>query len=154
MESRHLTIRTITNQYYDIEIPENQTIQDLKVRIHDITGLKQYDQLIFNNGIPIFSENMQISNLESDIINLMTKLKGGADIIVKTINGKVMKIEVDLEKDTLLNLKKKICEHDKFKPEYQKLIFQGQTLMDDKKLLKSYGIVPGITVNVIYQMIG
>lgn len=73
-------------------------------------------------------------------------------IFVKTLTGKTITLEVE-EKDTIYQVKEKICEKESIPPDQQKLSFD-YSILDDDRTLKSYKIKKESTVFLILRMRG
>jgi hypothetical protein len=61
-------------------------------------------------------------------------------IFVKTITGKSITIETDLEKDTLDSLKKRVYIKWGIPLKSHRYVFLGKNMMDENKTLKEYGV--------------
>ncbi len=61
-------------------------------------------------------------------------------IFVKTITGKSITIQADLEKDTLESLKKRVYLKHGIPLQSHRYLFLGKNMMDENKTLKEYGV--------------
>ena len=121
-----------------VEVPHRNRIEKLKSQIFLKSGIPISKQrLIFKtkelenyNSIAFYNIQPE-SNL---LLNL--KLGGGVLVVVKSLEGSSIEIEVD-EEDTIETLKQKIFEKQGISVESQRLIYERKKL-DDHKTLSDY----------------
>lgn len=76
-------------------------------------------------------------------------LYGSIKVYVKTLTSKTIEIITSPEK-TVLDLKRKVNEHQGVPADQQRLIFGGQ-LLEDHRTLSGYGVLHESTIYLIFQ---
>lgn len=75
-----------------------------------------------------------------------------AQIFIKLLNGKTMTVPgVNLETDTVLNLKEKIEEREGVNIDQQRLVYAGKQLEDDK-VLSFYSMPDEATIHLVLRL--
>lgn len=76
-----------------------------------------------------------------------------AQVFVKNLSGKTLTIDVDLERYTVLDVKRVIEDREKIEPEAQRLIYCGKVL-EDASLLKEYKVGNHATLHLVVRLNG
>jgi ubiquitin C len=121
-----------------VEVPRNSNIQMIKSQIYKKQGIPICKQRLIYNTKELENDNtLSFYNIQPES-NLMLNLKlgGGVHIIVKTLEGTSVEIDID-EEDTIETLKYKIYEKEGISVENQRLIYERKKL-DDHKTLSDY----------------
>eukprot|EP00425_Heterocapsa_triquetra_P047038 CAMPEP_0195074464 /NCGR_PEP_ID=MMETSP0448-20130528/17561_1 /TAXON_ID=66468 /ORGANISM="Heterocapsa triquestra, Strain CCMP 448" /LENGTH=835 /DNA_ID=CAMNT_0040106721 /DNA_START=33 /DNA_END=2540 /DNA_ORIENTATION=+ len=135
-----ITVKTCTGKTSTIDVEASDTIECVKTKIQDTEGVEPDRQRLVFAGRQL-EDRCTIADysIQTDSV-LQVLLRRDRHccekIIVKTLTGKTMEIDVN-EADTIADLKDKIQAKDGIAPDQQRLIYAGQQL-DDTKLLSEY----------------
>ncbi|KAK2941892.1 putative Ubiquitin-60S ribosomal protein L40 [Blattamonas nauphoetae] len=77
----------------------------------------------------------------------------GSEVFVKTLTGKTVSFDVDLQTDTVEDLKRQIYGKEGIPPDQQRIIFAGRQLADHE-VLSSAGIESESTVHLVLKLRG
>lgn len=72
-------------------------------------------------------------------------------IFFRDLEGKTKTLDLDLKEDTVWDVKERVCEKTELPPEFQRLIFNGKQLENDKTL-SDYKIEAGSTLVILLQL--
>eukprot|EP00800_Vazella_pourtalesii_P006710 TRINITY_DN18799_c0_g1_i1.p1 TRINITY_DN18799_c0_g1~~TRINITY_DN18799_c0_g1_i1.p1 ORF type:complete len:167 (-),score=17.35 TRINITY_DN18799_c0_g1_i1:28-528(-) len=103
--------------------------------------------MLVKNGEVIKEMNSHAIEGPGDIW-LVPRVRAGVQLHIRLFSGVILSVEVDLDEDTIFNLKEKISEKNGIETSDQILIFKERSLNDDELKLSSAGIQKGDMLNL------
>mmetsp|Transcript_15403 Transcript_15403/g.15988 ORF Transcript_15403/g.15988 Transcript_15403/m.15988 type:complete len:154 (+) Transcript_15403:36-497(+) len=149
-------VKTPSGETLSLKSSVGDTVYSFKKQIQETLNIPCEDQRLIFGKWPLDNDSQTLAFYEvyaKATLLLLLRIKGGMQILIKTLTGSTIPISVE-ENDTILVLKEKIEKtSENLPPRLQNLIFEGKPLEDSKKMI-DYQMKEKSIVNLVVRFRG
>lgn len=145
-------VKSLNGSIITVDYSPDMTVEQLKNVVHTKENIPVDQQRLLFSGKQL-EDGQTLSNyniVADSTIHLVLRLRGGSQIFIKTLTGKILTLDVDLNTD-VAEIRKQIHRIENIEPEQQRLLFSGKQL-EDGRTLSDYNIVAESTIHLVIRL--
>ena len=142
-----IVARCVTGRAYTLSVEEGGSVSALREDLSVLTGLSP-DQLQLVSSSRLLRDPAPLQLSPGEEIQLLSKVRAGALLYIKTFQGTTITIEVDLDYDTIAVVKHKIEDRIGISKDEMILVFNDNDLSDERNL-RYYGLKREDTLHLV-----
>ena len=142
-----INVNLITGRQIHLSFNQPCPHEFILEEISRLTEFLPKNLMLVKNGENIKEINSHMIDSPGDIW-LIPRVRAGIQLHIRLFSGVILSVEVDLDEDTIFNLKEKISEKNGIETSDQILIFKERSLDDDEMKLSAAGIQKGDMLNL------
>ena len=146
-------VKTLSGRTITLGVNPRDRIETVKAKLVHRTGLTPVQQfLTFAGKQLVDGDKLSHYNIHrGDTLNLLCKLHNGMKIIVRTLTGRDITLEVE-PSDSIMNMKAKFQDQEGIPPYQQRFVFGGRELLEDGHSLSDYKVSRGSVLHFILRL--
>nr|XP_023884398.1 polyubiquitin-like [Quercus suber] len=148
-------LRNLMGENSLLEFESTETIENIRAMIQEKEGVTLEKLCLIFQGCTTLRDGHTLADYniqDYNQINAVLRLAGGTRILVKTLTGKELELDVE-PNDTIERIKERVQEKEGIPPMQQRLIYGGKQIADEKTV-RDYKIEGGSVLHLVLALRG
>ena len=148
-------LRNLKGENSLLEFESTETIENIRAMIQEKEGVTPEKLCLIFQGCTTLRDGHTLADYniqDYNQINAILRLAGGTRILVKTLTGKELELDVE-PNDTIERIKERVQEKEGIPPMQQRLIYGGKQIADEKTV-RDYKIEGGSVLHLVLALRG